>query len=232
MEGVAHLLLQAYTLLAATLLITTANFSHPTAAYDPNPLQDLCVAGIWLAVYVNGKFCKDPRKVSPNDFFYTGLNVPRRTSNRLGVNVTLLTADSIPGLNTMGLSLGRVDLAANGGLNPPHHHPRASEIFYLIKGTLYVGFITANPTHRLFAKILTAGDVFVFPLGLIHFQWNIGSRQAVGFAILNSQNPGVVTTANTLFGAVPAVLSDVLAKAFQLDVATVEYLQQLPWQNP
>ncbi|CAI0433791.1 unnamed protein product [Linum tenue] len=120
----------------------------------------------------------------------------------------------------MGLSLGRVDLAANGGLNPPHHHPRASEIFYLIKGTLYVGFITANPTHRLFAKILTAGDVFVFPLGLIHFQWNIG------------QNPGVVTTANTLFGAVPAVLSDVLAKAFQLDVATVEYLQQLPWQNP
>ena len=78
---------------------------------------------------MNGKFCKDPEKVTVNDFFFSGLNVHRNTSNQLSVNVTLLTADVIPGLNTNGISLARIDFAPNGSLNPPHTHPRAAEIF-------------------------------------------------------------------------------------------------------
>ncbi|MBA0859708.1 hypothetical protein Goshw_009854, partial [Gossypium schwendimanii] len=33
------------------------------------------------------------------------------------------------------------------------------------------------------------GDVFVFPIGLIHFQQNVGKINAVAFAGLSSQNP-------------------------------------------
>jgi quercetin dioxygenase-like cupin family protein len=55
------------------------------------------------------------------------------------------------------------------GVNPPHTHPRATEILVVVKGTLYVGFVTSNPDNRLFTKTLYAGDVFVFSIGFIHF---------------------------------------------------------------
>ncbi|XP_058003801.1 germin-like protein subfamily 1 member 16 [Hevea brasiliensis] len=208
-------------------------FSFATA-YDPAPLQDFCVAinDTKFGVFVNGKFCKDPTKVTANDFFFSGINVPRDTSNQLGVNVTLLNVDMIAGLNTNGLSLARIDYAANGGLNPPHHHPRAAEILTVLEGTLYAGFVTANPDHLLFSKILQAGDVFVFPFGLIHFQLNIGKTPAVAIAALGSQNPGVITEGNALFGSKPSINPDVLTKAFHLNKGLVVNLQKQNWVNP
>ncbi|KAK8712839.1 hypothetical protein V6N13_148067 [Hibiscus sabdariffa] len=98
-----------------------------------------------------------------------------------------------------------------------------------IKGTLHVGFVTSNPDNRLITKVLYPGDVFVFPVGLIHFQFNIGNTNAVAFAALSSQNPGVITIANAVFGSHPAINPDVLAKAFQLDVNIVKQLQSRFW---
>jgi hypothetical protein len=53
----------------------------------------------------------------------------------------------------------------------------------------------------LFATTLNAGDVFIFPRGLIHFQQNPNSNAtAKAIAALNSQNPGtVVRTVDTFF---------------------------------
>ncbi|XP_062176005.1 germin-like protein subfamily 1 member 11 [Alnus glutinosa] len=177
------------------------------------------------AVFVNGKFCKDPKLVSANDFFFSGLNIPRDTSNPLGSTVTLLNVDKILGLNTLGISLARIDFAPYG-LNPPHIHPRGTEILVVLEGTLLVGFVTSNTDNRLFTKVLNAGDVFVFPIGLIHFQFNSGHTNAVAFAGLSSQNPGVITIANAVFGSNPPINPDVLAKAFQLDRNVINYLQK------
>ncbi|KAF2287459.1 hypothetical protein GH714_000614 [Hevea brasiliensis] len=58
------------------------------------------------------------------------------------------------------------------------------------------------------------GDVFVFPIGLIHFQFNVGKTNAVAFVGLSSQNPSVVTIANALFASNPPINPDVLVKAF------------------
>ncbi|CAI0433634.1 unnamed protein product [Linum tenue] len=162
-------------------------------------------------MFVNGKFCKDPKLAAANDFSFSGLNIPRSTANRVGSNVTLLNADQIPGLNTMGISMG----------------------------TLAVGFVTSNPDNRLITKVLYPGDVFVFPIGLIHFQVNIGQASAVAVAGLSSQNPGAITIANAVFGSNPPINPDVLAKAFQLDKNIVYYLQkqfggsvgQGPWDD-
>ncbi|XP_062176941.1 germin-like protein subfamily 1 member 7 [Alnus glutinosa] len=197
------------------------------SAYDPSPLQDFCVSTNDSAygVFVNGKFCKDPKLVSANDFFFSGLNIPRDTSNPLGSTVTLLNVDKILGLNTLGISLARIDFAPYG-LNPPHIHPRGTEILVVLEGTLLVGFVTSNTDNRLFTKVLNAGDVFVFPIGLIHFQFNSGHTNAVAFAGLSSQNPGVITIANAVFGSNPPINPDVLAKAFQLDRNVINYLQK------
>ena len=175
-------------------------------------------------VFVNGKFCKDPAIVTADDFFFPGLNVPGNTENKVGFSVNLVNVDKLPGLNTLGISLARLDFAPYG-LNPPHIHPRGTEILVVVEGTLYVGFVTSNP-NKLFTKVLNKGDVFVFPLGLIHFQLNIGKTKALAFASFNSQNPGVITIANAVFGSTPPINPDVLIKAFQLDKNVIDYLQK------
>jgi hypothetical protein len=81
---------------------------------------------------------------------------------------------------------------------------------------LLVGFVTSNPENRLFTKVLNKGDVFVFPIGLIHFQFNAGKTNAVAFAGLSSQNAGVITIANVVFGSDPPINPDVLAKPSNL----------------
>ncbi|PKI54740.1 hypothetical protein CRG98_024842 [Punica granatum] len=118
----------------------------------------------------------------------------------------------------------RIDYAP-WGINPPHTHPRATEILTILEGTLEVGFITSNPDNRLITKVLSKGDVFVFPVGLVHFQRNVGKVNAVAIGALSSQNPGVITIANTVFGSKPAIAADVLAKAFQVDSGVINKLQ-------
>ena len=186
-----------------------------------------------FAVFVNGLFCKNPMDVTPEDFFREGLDKPGNTHNNLGFNVSLVSATQLPGLNTLGISLARIDYAPYG-LNPPHIHPRATEILTVIEGTLYVGFVTSNLPgggNKFFTKVLNKGDVFVFPQGLIHFQFNIGKIPAVAIAGLSSQNPGTTTIANAVFGAQPPISVDVLSKAFQLDEKVIKYLQSRFWMS-
>jgi len=76
-------------------------------------------------VFVNGLSCKDPTDVTREDFFRGGLDKPGNTHNNLGFNVSLVSATQLPGLNTLGISLDRIDYAPYG-LNPPHVHPRAT----------------------------------------------------------------------------------------------------------
>lgn len=88
----------------------------------------LCLHGMMLtnisyfhAVFVNGKVCKDPKLAKADDFFFSGVNISRNTSNRVGSTVTPVNVVQIPGLNTLGISLVRIDYAPNSGLNPPHN---------------------------------------------------------------------------------------------------------------
>ncbi|KAG4176397.1 hypothetical protein ERO13_A11G242100v2 [Gossypium hirsutum] len=218
-----QLFVAAFAILAFSPLLASAS--------DPSPLQDFCVAinDTKNGVFVNGKFCKDPKLANAEDFFYSGLNIPRNTSNPVGSTVTPVNVAQIPGLNTLGISLVRIDYAPYSGLNPPHTHPRAMDILMVLEGTLYVGFVTSNIDNRLITKVLNPGKVLVFPVGLIHFKFNIGNTKAVAFAGLSSQNPGVITIANAVFGSNPPINPDVLTKAFQLDKNIVTYLQSKFW---
>ncbi|XVF42410.1 hypothetical protein PTKIN_Ptkin01aG0360300 [Pterospermum kingtungense] len=220
MKGVHFLAAFGLLVLAFTL----------ASAFDPSPLQDFCVAinDTKTGVFVNGKFCKDPKLATAEDFFFRGLNKPGNTANQLGSKVTPVNVLQILGLNTLGISLARIDFAPYG-LNPPHIHPRGTEILTVLEGTLYVGFVTSD--NRLITKVLYPGDVFVFPIGLIHFQFNVGNTNAVALAGLSSQNPGVITIAKAVFGSNPAINPDVLVKAFQLDLNIVKQLQSKLWMD-
>ncbi|PKI38719.1 hypothetical protein CRG98_040897 [Punica granatum] len=122
------------------ILIICASAISSSFAYDPSPLQDICVAIAEPenAVFVNGKFCKNPNLTVAEDFLFQGLNIPGNTNNKLGSKVTPVTVDQLPGLNTLGISLARIDFAPYG-LNPPHTHPRGTEFLVVLEGELYVG---------------------------------------------------------------------------------------------
>ncbi|XP_057848211.2 germin-like protein 1-1 [Cryptomeria japonica] len=198
-------------------------YTDKVIAADPDPLQDICVADMDSKVDVNGFVCKDPMAVSAEDFFFGGLGQAGNTDNAVGSNVTMANVMQIPGLNTFGISLVRIDYA-EGGINPPHTHPRATEVLVLLEGQLLVGFIdTAN---KFFSKTLEKGDLFVFPKALVHFQQNVGHENAVAIAALSSQLPGAQTIANSLFAADPPLPDSVLAKAFRITQELVDFIQK------
>ncbi|KAL2892774.1 putative germin-like protein 2-1 [Bienertia sinuspersici] len=193
-------------------------------ASDPTPLQDFCV-GVNdpnSTVHTNGELCKNPKDVTIDDFIYKGFNIPGDTNNTQGANATLVDIARFPAVNTQGVSIARVDFAPFG-LNTPHLHPRGSEIFAVMEGTLYAGFVTAD--DKLYDTIIKKGDIIVFPQGLVHFQFNIGKTDALAIASFGSQNPGRVNVANAVFGSNPRILDDVLTKGFQVDEMVVEKLR-------
>ncbi|KAI3694980.1 hypothetical protein L1987_77967 [Smallanthus sonchifolius] len=126
------------------------------------------------------------------------------------------------GLNTLGVSMARIDYAP-GGLNPPHTHPRATEIVFVLEGALDVGFITTD--NKLFSKTIKKGEIFTFPRGLIHFQINNGKVPAAVIAGFNSQLPGTQRVADALFTSSPTVNDVVLTKAFQVGTEVVEKIK-------
>ncbi|KAF7051515.1 hypothetical protein CFC21_059751 [Triticum aestivum] len=174
-------------------------------------------------------------EVNADDFFKAANLDKPRVTNKVGSNVTLINVMQIAGLNTLGISIARIDYAPLGQ-NPPHTHPRATEILTVLEGTLYVGFGTSNQPapnrNKFLSKVLHKGDVFVFPVGLFHFQFNPNPHQpAVAIAALSSQNPGAITIANAVFGSDPPISDDVLAEAFQVEKNTIDYLQAQFWEN-
>ncbi|KAJ6332533.1 hypothetical protein OIU77_008578 [Salix suchowensis] len=175
--------------------ILALSFIHVPAS-DPGSLQDFCVADETSNVLVNGLACKDPKRVRADDFFFSGLHLAGNTSNAVGCSVATVTAAQIPGLNTLGISLSRGRVCDIRSLKTV-----SSQKFY------------------------KKGDVFVFPIGLLHFQRNVWNCNAVAIAALSSQNPGVVTIANAMFGSTPEIPSDILVKAFQLDKNVVDSLR-------
>ncbi|MBA0795439.1 hypothetical protein Gohar_006303 [Gossypium harknessii] len=175
-----------------------------------------------IGIKVNGFPCKDEANVTDADFFYSGIANPGVINNSVGSVATVANVEKISGLNTLGVSLARIDYAS-GGLNPPHTHPRATEIIFVLDGELDVGFITTS--NKLISKSVKKGDVFVFPRGLVHFQKNNGDKSASVIAGFNSQLPGTQSIAATLFTSTPAVPDNVLTKTFQIGTKEVDKIK-------
>ncbi|KAI9112372.1 hypothetical protein K1719_016569 [Acacia pycnantha] len=198
-------------------------------ASDPGPLQDFCVAlndSDTKGVFVNGKFCKDPITVKAEDFYLSGFDKAGDTSESPGFSEKSANVNTFPALNTLGVSLVRYDYAPKS-LNPLHTHPRGSEIIIVVEGTLLVGFVASDQNgSRLFSKVLNKGDLFVFPIGLIHFQLNVGDGNAVAFSSFSSQNPGENLIAKSVFGSNPRISPEVLTKTFQVDQKIIDSLEK------
>ncbi|XBI22286.1 hypothetical protein VPH35_063318 [Triticum aestivum] len=204
----------------------------PSLAGDPNMLQDVCVAD-YISLHgplrVNGYPCKRAENVTADDFFYGGLASAADVyggGNPMGSVLTAADVERLPGLNTLGISMSRIDYAPWGGTNPPHSHPCATEILFVAEGTLQVGFVTTSGRHITRGVPGGGGEgVFVFPRGMMHYERSVGEAPAVAISAFDSQLPGTQRLGEAMFGAGPGVPTDVLARALQTDGGVVESIR-------
>ncbi len=184
---------------------------------DPNPLQDYCIADNKSpsSFSTNGAPCIDPNKATSDHFTTSVLSKPTNTgTSRFGFNATVLSTINLPGLNTLGLTMSRIDIAANSAV-PPHTHPRATEVLICLKGQLLVGFV--DTSNRLYSQKVSPGDSFVFPKGLIHYAYNQDPKiPALVLAGFNSQNPGFQLQSRASFTSNPNIPDEVLKIAYQI----------------
>jgi quercetin dioxygenase-like cupin family protein len=106
------------------------------------------------------------------------------------------------------------------GVNVPHTHPRATELLNVVSGgPLLVGWVDTSGVYH--SDQLFAGDVVLFPRGLLHFEQNLGNTNCTFISALNSQNPGVLNAGQALF----ALPNTVLATAFNIPTPIIQLLK-------
>lgn len=161
-------------------------------------VQDFCIADYTSQETPSGFPCKDKSNVTGRDFVFSGLGPRTNTSNIFKSGLAAAIYTTFPALNGQDIALARVDLEA-GGVVPLHTHPRATEIVFIVEGTIIAGIITTE--NKVLLTTLNKGDVMVFPQGLLHFQYNSpSSRPATVIVAFNSENPGLQYVPNSLFG--------------------------------
>ncbi|EYU28339.1 hypothetical protein ABFS82_12G127800 [Erythranthe guttata] len=192
------------------------------AASSDALVQDFCIADLSHPAGPAGYPCKKSSSVTENDFFFHGLAAAGNTKNIISAAVTPAFDGQFPGVNGLGLSIARLDLAP-GGVIPLHTHPAGSEILVVIQGTITAGLISSFE-NKVYIKTLNKGDVMVFPQGLLHFQINSGKgTPAQAFVSFSSQNPGLQITDFALFqNDFP---TELVAKTTFLDVAQIKKLK-------
>ncbi|XP_019227738.1 PREDICTED: auxin-binding protein ABP19a-like [Nicotiana attenuata] len=159
-------------------------------------VQDFCVADLKGPESPAGYSCKTATKVTVNDFVFSGLSAAGNTSNIIKASVTPAFAAQFPGLNGLGLSAARLDLAPSGVV-PFHTHPGASEVLLVVQGSITAAFVSSANT--VYLKTLKKGELMVFPQGLLHFQVNAAGYTSVAYVFFSSSSPGLQITDFALF---------------------------------
>ncbi|KAK4709191.1 hypothetical protein R3W88_030116 [Solanum pinnatisectum] len=136
-------------------------------------------------------------------------------------SVTKVGKAEFPVLDGQSVSLAVLQFP-RGSVNPPHTHPRAAELLFVVEGSLEVGFV--DTTNKLYTQTLQVGDLFVFPKGLLHYQYNSNSNElATAVSGFGSANAGTVSFPTTLFAT--GIDDQILAKSFKSDIATIQKIK-------
>ncbi|GMP22230.1 hypothetical protein CsSME_00000336 [Camellia sinensis var. sinensis] len=103
-----------------------------------------------------------------------------------------------PALNGQSVSYAVLFYPA-GSINPPHTHPRAAELLFLVDGTLEVGFVDTKNYNRNHNK------------------------SALAISAFGSASAGIVSVPVSVFGT--DIDDEILAKAFKTDIDTVKKIK-------
>ncbi|XP_071705801.1 germin-like protein 9-3 [Rutidosis leptorrhynchoides] len=156
-----------------------------------------------------------------NYFTYTGLRSIVNATYPTNFTIIKATLNEFPGLLGQSVSCAVLEFPA-GSLNPLHIHPRASELLFVTSGSLQVGFV--DTTNKLFTQKLETGDMFVFPKGLVHFQYNSNSTEpALAISAFGSANAGTQSIGNSVFNS--TIFKGILVESFNTSTDIIERIE-------
>ncbi|KAF5744882.1 hypothetical protein HS088_TW07G00463 [Tripterygium wilfordii] len=158
-------------------------------------------------------------KVDAKYFTYKDM----RSFEKPAAAFTVMKASRVefPALNGQSVSLAVLQFPVNS-VNPPHIHPRSAELLLVRKGCLQVGFV--DTTNKFYNQTLRTGDIFVFPKGLVHYQYNADPHTpALAISAFGSANAGTVSIPATLFTT--GIDDNILEKSFKTDAKTIQALK-------
>lgn len=186
------------------LIITVATAS------DPDILTDYVIPANSSNDAIDGNF-----------FTFTGMRSIIEGDDPPIFRVSKASMAEFPALNGQSVSTAILQFPA-GAINPPHTHPRSAELLFVVSGILEVGFI--DTTNKLYTQSLQIGDMFVFPKGLVHYQYNSKADQpAAAISAFGSASAGTVSVPTTVFAT--GIDENILAKAFKTDVTTIQKIK-------
>ncbi|XP_062149552.1 auxin-binding protein ABP19a-like [Alnus glutinosa] len=185
-------------------------------------VQDFCVADLTAPDQSpTGYACKKPEELTVADFVFSGLGVAGNTSKSIiKAAFTVAFTEQFPGVNGLGISLGRADFAP-GGVAPLHSHPGVTELVHVVRGTITAGFISS--ANKVYSKTLKEGDIMVLPQGLLHFVVNTGGIPAEAYFSMSSASPGIQTLDLALFGN--NLPTELVAATSFLDITQIKKLK-------
>ncbi|KAH7853789.1 hypothetical protein Vadar_006623 [Vaccinium darrowii] len=166
---------------------------------------------------------RDEAEVKKLKGVFGGTGIPGNTSNFIKAAVTPAFAPTFPGVNGLGISIAWLELAMDGVV-PIHTHPGASEIVYVVEGTICAGFVSSF-ANTVYFKTRYKGDLIVFPEGLLHFQFNCGKTLATAILSFSSPTLGVQLLPFALFAN--NLPSEIEEKITFLDDAQVKKLKRV-----
>ncbi|KAJ7198666.1 hypothetical protein O6H91_06G040300 [Diphasiastrum complanatum] len=192
------------SLVVGAVLLGCAVFS--ALAGDPDALFDFIVPpGVM------------PANVSANNFTFRATKADFVAGKLIVQKISLA---ELPTLDGAGVSMATLMFPPSVA-DPVHFHQRASELLQVTSGSLFVSFI--DSLGRRFDQKLFAGDAFLFPKGMLHYQINLDPKKpAHAVAVFGSSNPGIVLLGPTLFGS--GLNVEVLHQSFNISKETIEKL--------
>ncbi|MCL7038734.1 hypothetical protein MKW94_008503 [Papaver nudicaule] len=197
-----------------SIFLVSLLFSYCSAA-------DFCVGDIKSALTPSGYPCKPAAKVTVDDFVFSGLGVAGNTTSIINAAVTPAFVEQFPGLNGLGISLARLDLAP-GGVIPFHTHPAANEVLVVVQGSIVAGFVSSS-ANKVYLKTLKKGDTMIFPKGLLHFQINARGINSIAIVSFSDPEPGLQITDFAFFAN--DLPTELVAKTTFLDPKTIKTLK-------
>eukprot|EP00457_Paulinella_chromatophora_P003069 gb/GEZN01003074.1/.p1 GENE.gb/GEZN01003074.1/~~gb/GEZN01003074.1/.p1 ORF type:complete len:639 (+),score=64.01 gb/GEZN01003074.1/:46-1962(+) len=97
------------------------------------------------------------------------------------------------------------------GENQPHYHPRATELQYVIKGKLLVGF--TDTEGKFWENWVPEGSASIFPQGSLHYQICVSPDGCIALSGLGNENPGSMFFPGSLYQLPDQVLSNSLRQS-------------------
>jgi len=131
-----------------------------------------------------------------------------------------LNVDNRPILHGLGASSAMFDILPCG-IVAPHIHPRGTELYHMLKGSLLVGVLEENG-GRYIENNVTIGQVAIVPMGLLHFVQNLGCTNTTFLATFSSEDPGTLTVVPRMFSITN---TQVLTSTFNQSESVIESLR-------